>query len=186
MRDLVVTENITLDGVVDAAGGWFAVASESGVDDSDMLDELRAQSAASDATLFGRVTFEEMRGYWPEHEDDPSGVGKHLRDVAKYVVSSTLDEPGWDNSFVLSGPLEDEIRSLKERPGGDIVATGSVRLVHSLIALDLVDEFRLFVYPVVVGRGARLFEDAEGVPRLALAETKPFRNGVVLLRYRRR
>ncbi|MCP2341217.1 dihydrofolate reductase family protein [Actinomadura rupiterrae] len=181
MRDLVVTENITLDGDISGTGGWFGPATEVDGDGSDMLEELHAQSDASDAVLFGRVTFEAMRGYWPQHVDDP--VGRHLDGVAKYVVSRTLTEPGWRNTSVLDGPLVDEVRRLKDRPGKDIVATGSITLVRSLIAEDLVDEFRLFVYPVVIGAGERLFQDR--ALKLALVEAKPFRNGVVLLRYRR-
>ena len=85
---------------------------------------------------------------------------------------------------MLSGHLRDEIEALKSRPGKDIVTTGSITLVRSLIAAGLVDEYRLFVYPVVLGRGERLFTDASGVPKLRLEETRPFRNGTVLLRYR--
>ncbi|GAA2438524.1 dihydrofolate reductase family protein [Actinomadura vinacea] len=184
MRDLVVTENITLDGVIDAAGGWFSVAGEEGVDQSDIVEALAEQSNGADAFLTGRVTFEDMRGYWPEQADDTTGVSDYLNRVSKYVVSSTMGDPGWENSTVLSGPLEEEIRALKERPGKDIVTTGSITLVHSLIAAGLVDEFRLFVHPVVLGRGARLFE-GEGIPELRMVEARPFRSGVVLLRYRR-
>jgi dihydrofolate reductase len=184
MRDLVVTENITLDGVIDASAGWFSVADEPGVDQSDLVAALRAQSEAADAVLFGRVTFEEMRGYWPQQTDDTSGVTDYLNRVAKYVVSTTLDDPRWQHTTMLRGPFQDEIRALKSKPGKDIVTTGSITLVHALIAAGLVDEYRLFVYPVVLGRGARLFADGTEVPRLRLLETRPFRSGVVLLRYR--
>lgn len=184
MRDLVVTENITLDGVIDASAGWFSVADEPGVDQSDLVAALRAQSEAADAVLFGRVTFEEMRGYWPQQTDDTSGVTDYLNRVAKYVVSTTLDDPRWEHTTVLRGPFQDEIRALKSKPGKDIVTTGSITLVHALIAAGLVDEYRLFVYPVVLGRGARLFADGTEVARLRLLETRPFRSGVVLLRYR--
>jgi dihydrofolate reductase len=185
MRDLVVTENITLDGVVDASEGWFSVANDAAVDQSDLVAALREQSAAADAVLFGRVTFEEMRGYWPKQTDDDTGVSEYLDAVSKYVVSSTMSDPEWQHTTVLrGGALEDEIRALKSKPGKDIVTTGSIRLVHALIAAGLVDEYRLFVYPVVLGRGARLFADATEVPRLRLVETRPFRSGIVLLRYR--
>ena len=179
MRNLVVTENITLDGVIDAAGGWFDIEDD---EDVELAAALRAQSDAADAVVFGRRTFEDMRGYWPEHANDPGGVGEYLERVKKFVVSRTMGDPGWANSSVLSGDLGAEVRALKERPGKDIVTTGSITLVHALIAEGLVDEYRLFVYPVVVGRGARLFENA--TPRLRLAECRPFRSGVVLLRYR--
>jgi dihydrofolate reductase len=108
-------------------------------------------------------------------------VSDYLNAVQKYVVSSTLTEPGWQHSTVLRGELVEEVRALKQRPGLDIVSTGSIQLVHALIAAGLVDEFRLFVFPVVVGRGTRLFESTD--TRLRLVESRPFRSGAVLLRY---
>jgi dihydrofolate reductase len=183
MRKLVVTENITLDGVIDASEGWFSPAGDDEVDQSDIIAALREQQENADAVLFGRVTFEEMRGYWPHQIDDATGVSEYLNQVSKYVVSRTMTDPRWERSTVLSGDLEDEVRRLKEEPGKDIVATGSIRLVHSLITAGLVDEYRLFTYPVVVGRGARLFEDATDVPRLALTGSQAFNSGVVLTRY---
>jgi dihydrofolate reductase len=180
MRTLVVTENITVDGVIDMAAGWFDPLAED-VDQSDLTAATAAPSAAADALLLGRNTFESFRGFWPEQTDDPTGVSDYLNSVSKYVVSSTMDDPGWENSTVLSGPLAGEVRALKETPGRDIVATGSIRLVHALIAEGLVDEYRLFVFPVVVGEGARLFEDA-GV-QLELLETRPFASGALLVRY---
>jgi dihydrofolate reductase len=183
MRKLAVTENITLDGVIDASEGWFSPADDGDVDQSDMIDALQEQQRNADAVLFGRVTFEEMRGYWPHQTDDETGVTDYLNAVNKYVVSTTMTDPEWERTTILSGDLADEIGRLKEEPGKDIVATGSIRLVHSLIAAGLVDEYRLFIYPVVVGKGARLFEDARNVPRLALVESQAFRSGVVLSRY---
>jgi dihydrofolate reductase len=187
MRDLIVTENITLDGVIDASAGWFSVADGAEVDQSDLVAALREQSEAADAVLFGRVTFEEMRGYWPEQTADTTGVTDYLNRVAKYVVSSTIGDPEWEHTTVLAGPgFQDAVRALKAKPGNDIVTTGSITLVHALIAAGLVDEYRLFVHPVVLGRGERLFADATEIPRLRLIETRPFRSGVVLLRYRPR
>jgi dihydrofolate reductase len=185
MRDLIVTENITLDGVIEATEGWFAPAGEDAeVDQSEVEGALREQREAADALLLGRVTFEQMRGYWPLQEDDTTGITDYLDNVSKYVVSSTLQDPRWKHTTVLSGAVVDEIRALKSEPGKDIVTTGSMTLVHDLIAASLVDEYRLFVYPVVLGRGSRLFTDATNVPRLRLVETQPFRSGIVLLRYR--
>ncbi|HEY2958680.1 MAG TPA: dihydrofolate reductase family protein [Actinomycetota bacterium] len=185
MRDLVVTENVTLDGVIDASEGWFSVADDADVDQSDLVAALGEQSQAADAVVFGRVTFEQMRGYWPKQTDDPTGVSDYLNRVAKYVVSSAMGDPGWERTTVLRGDrFLDEIQALKAKPGRDIVTTGSVTLVHALIAAGLVDEYRLFVYPVVLGRGERLFAHATEVPRLRLVEARPFRSGVVLLRYR--
>ncbi|ASF12598.1 hypothetical protein NBRGN_016_02650 [Nocardia brasiliensis NBRC 14402] len=183
MRELIVTENITLDGVIEAAE-WFEVANAAGVDQSDLVATLRSHMADSDAVLFGRATFEDMRGYWPAQADDTTGVTDHLNRATKYVVSGTLDQPDWANTVVLRGPLVEEIRAVKAAPGKAIVATGSIRLVHALIAADLVDEYRMFVYPVVRGTGRRLFTGGAAIPALRLVETRPFESGVVLLRYR--
>ncbi|GAA2136348.1 dihydrofolate reductase family protein [Streptomyces synnematoformans] len=180
MRKLVVTENITLDGVIDMTGGWFDPLNQD-VDQSDITAATTEHREAADALLVGRNTFEAFRGFWPDQKDDHTGVSDYLNAVDKYVVSRTLEDPAWENSTVLRGPLADEVHALKAAPGRDIVATGSVRLVHELIAEGLVDEYRLFVFPVVVGRGARLFESVD--VRLELLETRPFTSGAVLLRY---
>jgi dihydrofolate reductase len=181
MRDLIVTENITLDGVIEATERWFDAAG--GEDDvSDVETALRNQREAADALLLGRVTFEQMRGYWPLQTDDTTGITDYLTGVSKYVVSSTLQDPEWERTAVLRSV--DDMRALKSEPGADIVTTGSIRLVRALIAAGLVDEYRLFTYPVVLGRGQRLFADATEVPPLRLVENQSFRSGIVLLRYR--
>jgi dihydrofolate reductase len=185
MRDLIVTENITVDSVIDASEGWFApTGDEAETDPSDVEEVIREHREAADAFLVGRVTFEEMRGYWPQQTDDTTGITDYLNAVSKYVVSSTLGDPGWEPTTVLRGPVREEVEALKSQPGGDIVTTGSITLVHELIGTGLVDEFRLFVYPVVIGRGRRLFEDASAIRDLRLVESRQFRSGLVLLRYR--
>jgi dihydrofolate reductase len=183
VRDLIITQNITLDGVVDNDGGWFG-PSDHGEGFEDLNAALMAQAAASDAFLVGRTTFEEMRGFWPQQQDDTTGVTDHLNRVAKYVVSSTLRDSEWDGTTILRGPLEDDVRALKSADGSDIVVTGSIALSHALIDAGLVDEFRLFTYPHVEGRGRRLFEDRRTVPALRPVEVRRFRSGVVLSRYR--
>lgn len=181
MRELIVTQNITLDGVIEATGGWFDPAG--GQDDlSDVEAALRAQRETADAVLLGRVTFEQMRGYWPLQTDDTTGITDYFNAVSKCVVSTTLQDPAWENTAVLRSV--DEVRALKSTAGGDIVTTGSMQLVGDLIAAGLVDEYRLFTHPVVLGRGRRLFADATEVPRLRLVESQPFRSGIVLSRYR--
>lgn len=114
-----------------------------------------------------------MRGFWPLQTDDETGITDYLNDVSKYVVSSTMHDPEWARTTVLRGAMVEEVQALKSEPGCDIVTTGSIILVHDLIAAGLVEEYRLFV-----------FAGAREVPRLKLTETRPFRGGVVLLRYR--
>jgi dihydrofolate reductase len=180
MRKLVITENTTVDGVIDLAGGWFDPVAED-VDRSDLAAASAEHRAQADALLVGRRTFEAFRGFWPQQTEDPTGVARYLDAVDKHVVSRTLDDPGWANTTVLRGDLVAGVRALKAAEGGDVVATGSIQLVRALIAADLVDEFRLFVFPVVAGRGARLFEGAGR--ELRSLETRPFASGAVLLRY---
>ncbi|MEO6858275.1 MAG: dihydrofolate reductase family protein [Solirubrobacteraceae bacterium] len=182
MRRLIITENITVDGVIDAAGGWFDPASGN-ADVSDIEDEIARQRASADAFLTGRVTFEAMRGYWTaQTDDDTTGIAEYLDRVAKYVVSNSLTDPEWEPTTILHDVLDVEL--LKAERGGDIVCTGSIRLARGLIAARLVDEFRLFVYPVVLGKGERLFVEAEDMSQLELVDARPFRSGVVLLHYR--
>ena len=114
------------------------------------------------------MTYEQFRGYWPQQKDDSTGITAHLNSVSKYVVSHTMQEPAWENTTVLRGPLKEEVERLKREPGGEIGVTGSISVVHSLIAAGAVDQYRLFVYPVVLGRGARLFQDARQVGKLGL------------------
>ncbi|TCC12136.1 dihydrofolate reductase family protein [Kribbella soli] len=177
MRDLIVTQNITVDGVIEA-GDWFGPADGGPA----VLDALREQMTRADAFLTGRVTFEEMRGYWPAQTDDPTGIAAYLNQVQKYVVSSTLQEPAWEPTTVLRSL--DDVRRLKDDTGGEIVCTGSIAITHQLIAADLVDEFRLFVYPTVVGTGRRLFP-ADSPQSLTLSDCRLFPSGVVLVIYRR-
>lgn len=176
MRTLAITQNITLDGSVEFLGDWFDPSDTDGRDD--ILAELQRQQAASDATLLGRQTFTDFRGYWPRQTGDTTGVTDHLNTVQKYVVSSTLADPEWENSTVLSGDPVTEVTALKDRPGKDIVVTGSITLAHTLIAAGLVDEFRLFHYPAVQGHGRRLFPDGWAAEKLRLTGVASFGSGV--------
>jgi dihydrofolate reductase len=122
-----------------------------------------------------------------EETDDATGVTAYLDQVAKYVVSSMMTDPEWENSTVLSGDPVERVRALQSQPGKDIVLTGSISLAHTLIEAGVVDEYRLFVYPAVQGRGRRLFPDGTAIPTLTLVEPpKAFRSGITLLRYARR
>jgi dihydrofolate reductase len=180
MRKLVITQNITLDGSIEMLDDWF----DPQLQDEDLLAESHRQDSLADALLLGRQTFEDFRGYWPEQTDDPTGVTDYLNRVAKYVVSSTMTDPRWENSTVLAGDAVEQATALKSGPGKDIVLTGSITLAHTLIAAGLVDEYRMFVYPAVQGRGRRLFPDGTAMEKLTLAAPpKAFQSGITLLRY---
>jgi len=181
VRKLVVTENITLDGVIEALDGWFTPSGADGEDTSDIEQVQQEHMRAADAVLLGRVTYEEFESYWPHQTDDTTGIADYLNRTTKYVVSRTLTEPTWENTVVLDGP--DAVVALKSAEGADIVATGSVSLVRSLVRAGMVDEFRLFVYPVVLGRGRPLFPSGVERTGLHLEEARAFRSGIVLLRY---
>jgi dihydrofolate reductase len=183
MRTLAITQNVTVDGAIEMLGDWFDPQGQDGVDNSDLLEELHRQDSEADGLLVGRRTFEDLRGYWPKQSDDATGITEYLNRVHKYVVSSTMTDPGRENSTVLSGEPIAEVRSLKQRPGKDIVVTGSIILCHALIASGLVDEYRLFVYPVVQGRGRRLFPDGFELPALRLLDAKSFRSGITYSHY---
>ena len=182
-RRLVVTENITANGVIEFVDDWFDPADQDGADD--VFGVMRDQMASEEALLLGRKTFEEFRSYWPHQTDDASGSADHLNRVPKYVVSSTMTDPAWANSTVLSGPIEAEVASLKgQGEGGDLGVTGSISVVHALLRANLVDELRLFVYPVLTGRGRNLTPDGLALQGLQLDEVRPFRSGVALQVYR--
>jgi dihydrofolate reductase len=182
MRTLAITQNITLDGSVEMLGDWFDPQGQG--DMSDLMAESHRQDAEADALLCGRQTFTDLRGYWRDLGDDTTGVSDYLDRVQKYVVSTTLADPEWDRSTVLAGDPVAAVRELKEQPGRDIVLTGSIRLGHTLIEAGLVDEYRLFVYPVVQGAGRRLFPDGYEIPRLGLVRSSSFASGIALLVYR--
>ena len=175
---LIVTQNITLDGVIEATEGWFEPGD--GDDQGDILDVMRSYMDSESALLLGRSTFEDFRSYWPEQTDDTTGITAKLNAVPKHVVSTTMQDPGWENS-VVERDLLGAARALRAADGEECVVTGSMSLMDPLFGAGLVDELRLFVYPVWLGRGRRLFE---GRLELELLETRAFRTGVTLLRYR--
>ncbi|TCO45037.1 dihydrofolate reductase [Kribbella antiqua] len=129
----------------------------------------------------GRQTFVDFRCYWPQHTDEPAGAS--LERLQKYVVSTTLDDPGWVHSTVLSGDPVEEARRLVAEVDGDVVLTGSIQLCHALFAAGLADELRLFVYPAIQARGRGLLAHGTTPPALSLLESRSFESGVTLLRY---
>jgi dihydrofolate reductase len=182
-RRLVVTENISANGVVEFVDDWFDPSDQDDADD--LFATMQEQMATEEALLLGRRTFEDFRGYWPHQTDDASGSTAHLNRVPKYVASSTMTDPGWANTTVLTGRLEDEVAALKTQGGGgDLGVTGSISVVHALVRAGLVDEYRLFVYPVLSSRGRGLVPSGVAPQRLELTESRAFRSGVVLQVYR--
>jgi dihydrofolate reductase len=182
---IVVTEFVSLDGVMEdpggsenfAQGGWSFKISRGDEGDKFKLDE----TFASEALLLGRVTYEGFAEAWPSRDGE---FADKFNNMPKYVVSSTLGDPEWNNSTVLKGDLVEEVRKLKQDQDGDIVVHGSARLVQTLIEHDLVDELRLMVYPVVLGSGKRLFGDTSDGKPLRLVESKVVGDGVSILIYR--
>jgi dihydrofolate reductase len=187
MSKVVVSQFVSLDGVMeDPAGnegsglGPWSFRFDRGPDgDKFKLDEVMA----SDALLLGRRTYEGFAEAWPGREGD---FADKFNTMAKFVVSTTLDEADWNNSTVIRDNVAEEIAELKGRPGGDILVNGSIRLVQTLMEHDLVDEYRLMVFPVVLGRGKRLFAEGSPTTTLRLADTRSVGpSGVVVLTYQR-
>jgi dihydrofolate reductase len=173
---LVVTQFMTLDGVVESPQDWSFPYW------SDETAKLKWEELlATDAHLLGRVTYEGFAAAWPERTDE-QGFADRMNSLPKYVVSTTLKKAEWNNSHVISKNVVDEISKLKEQPGGDLLVAGSVTLLRTLMEHDFVDEYRLLTYPIVLGEGLRLFSDGI-TASLKLTESKPMGSGVVLLRY---
>lgn len=181
MRNLVITQNVTLDGRIEMLDDWFDPTAQ----DAELTRELQRQDEHCDAVLLGRQTFEDFRGYWPQQVGtDTTGAADFLQQVAKYVVSGTLTVPQWRHSTVLSGDVAEEVSALKQQPGKDVVVTGSITLTHALLGAGLVDRIRLFGYPVVQGRGRGLFPDGLANVRLRLLRTDVFAtSGVTFAEY---
>jgi dihydrofolate reductase len=142
------------------------------------LEELEE----AEAQLLGRVTYEGFAAAWPSMEDE-AGFAKKMNEMLKYVVSSTLERPEWQNTTVLGGDPVDSVAALREEVDGVILIAGSATLVKSLIENDLVDELRLMVFPVLLGEGKRIFPEGETKRRLKLAEAKTLGDGISLVRY---
>jgi dihydrofolate reductase len=186
MGRIVVTEFISLDGVIEAPGGgedykyggWTFEIDRGDEGNQFKLDE----TMSSAALLLGRRTYEGFAAAWPERDGE---FADKFNTMPKYVVSSTLRDPEWTNSTVLSGDVVDEVTKLKREQDGDIVVHGSAELVRSLIENDLVDELRLMVFPVVLGTGKRLFGETTDKKRLQLSSSTVVGDGVAIQVYTR-
>ena len=173
MRNIVVTEFLSLDGVMEAPGWTFKYWND------EIAQFKGAESAASDALLLGRVTYQGFAAAWPQSQDEGA---PYFNSVRKYVVSTTLDTVEWNNSTLINDNIVEEITKLKQQDGQDMTVHGSATLVQALMQHDLVDRYRLLVYPVVVGKGKRLFNEGT-TATLKLVETHAFSSGVVALIY---
>jgi dihydrofolate reductase len=185
MGRIVVTEFVSLDGVVEDPGGaedfkyggWSLEFDRGSEGNAFKVDETRASSAM----LLGRVTYEGFADAWPQREGEFADL---FNSMPKYVVSSTLDQPEWTNSTVIRGnDLVDAVSKLKQEADGDVVVHGSPQLAQALLEHDLVDELRLMVFPVVLGTGKRLFGEPGEKKTLRLVDSKVVGDGVVILTY---
>jgi dihydrofolate reductase len=186
MGRIVVTEFVSVDGVIEDPGGaedfeyggWSFDFDRGDDGEKFKLDE----TLASEALLLGRVTYEGFAEAWPTREGE---FADKFNEMPKYVLSSTLEDPDWNNSTVINGDLAEEVSKLKRELDGDIVVHGSAQLVQALVDQDLVDELRLMVFPVVLGKGKRLFGETREKKGLRLAESKTVGDGVAILTFER-
>jgi dihydrofolate reductase len=185
MRKIVLYTLMSLDGDVDDPAGYFTPSPEPDrppAFDPVMVDNEVKVTATQDAVLLGRHMYDEWSRYWPTVDDDP--FAGFMNNVKKYVVTSTPLSNEWHNVEAVNGPIEDVVRDLTARPGGDIGVHGSITLAQSLLAAHLVDELRLVVGPAFGFTGRRLFANVDQVRRLELLSTTPTPSGSVLLAYR--
>jgi dihydrofolate reductase len=185
MRNLIFFMHTSLDGFVAGPNGemnWIKV-------DEEMFDFVATMTDQADTALYGRVTYEMMQSYWPTAGDDPN-ASKHdkvhstwYNNVSKVVLSKTLQETGLHNTKVISDQLPDNINELKQQHGKNILIFGSPGASQSLLNEGLIDEFWLFVNPIILGQGMPLFKNITGATKLKLAESKTFASGVIALHY---
>lgn len=188
MRKLIFFMHTSLDGFVAGLKGemnWITINEE-------LFDFVATMTEKADAALYGRVTYEMMQGYWPTAGDQPN-ASKHdkehsawYKNVSKIVLSSTLSNKGLENTIVLNEQLAENITKIKNQEGKNILIFGSPRASHSLLQLGLIDEFWLFVNPVLLGEGMPLFKGITEITKLNLLETKTFAGGVIALHYERK
>ena len=187
MGKIIISENISLDGVVQDPtgeegfrhGGWFRQIG--GKDREAWAKVLLDEALGAEAMLLGRRSHEFFAARWPSRSGD---YADRLNSMPKYVVSSTLEEPKWTNATVLKADVVSEVSKLKEELAGDIVVYGSTQLLHTLMAHDLADELRLMIYPVVVGAGERLFGETSDTKPMRLINTQTVGDGLAFLTYR--
>ena len=186
MGRVVVTEFVSLDGVMEDPGGaedfkyggWTFEIARGDEGDKFKLDE----TMEAEAQLLGRVTYEAFADAWPSREGE---FADRFNNMPKYVVSSTMDEAEWNNSTVLKGDLREAVSKVRDETDGDVLVAGSRQLVQALVEQDLVDELRLMVFPVILGSGKRLFGETSDKKSLRLVDSKVVGDGVAILIYQR-
>ncbi len=184
MRNVIVSEFVTLDGVMEdpggadhfERGGWAFQFERGPAGDKFKLDEVMEAGAL----LLGRKTYDGFAAAWPSRTGE---FADKMNGMPKFVVSTTLDRAAWNNSTIIKSNVAEEVAKLKAMPGQDILIAGSGQLVHTLIPHDLIDEYRLMVYPVILGKGKRLFEDGNSRHALQLVEARPVGSGIMILVY---
>ena len=187
MGKIIISENVSLDGVIqDPAGdegfqrgGWVGRVGDRGREEAAQV--LLEEALGTEAMLLGRRSYEFLAARWPSRT---GALADRLNSKPKYVVSSTLKDPAWNNTTVLKGNVVNEVSKLKEELDGEIVVAGSIRLVRTLIEHDLIDELRLMIYPVVLGAGERLFGETSDNKPLRLISTRTVGNDLAYLTYR--
>ncbi|MBZ0301619.1 MAG: dihydrofolate reductase family protein [Anaerolineae bacterium] len=176
MGKIIVSEFMSLDGVIEAPETWHFPY---------LSDEMGAYSAAqingSDAFLMGRVTYDNFAGFWPTQTHNEFGFADKLNNAPKFVVSTTLLKADWNHTTLINRNVVESITRLKQQVSGNIGITGSATLIQTLMQADLVDQYQLLIHPIVVGKGKRLFQEGIATLPLKLVETRTFPNGVVLL-----
>ncbi len=184
MGKIVISENVSLDGVIEdptgaeglSVGGWFFETDRGEDGEKFTLDK----TLGTEALLLGRRSYGFFAATWPSRGGE---LADKMNSLAKYVVSSTLEDPNWNNSKVLKGDVVDEVSKLKQELDGEIVVLGSPQLARTLIEHDLVDELRLMIYPVVLGAGERLFGDTSDKKPVHLVDTQTVGDGIAILTY---
>ncbi|MEJ2635219.1 MAG: dihydrofolate reductase family protein [Calditrichia bacterium] len=179
MRKLIFAINVTLDGFADHTAM---------IADSELHDFFTDLLGSTDIILFGRTTYQLMEDFWPAADKDPGSTESMLRfaerinSMPKIVFSRTLKEVHWSNTRLIKENMVEEVRNLQQQPGRNL-AIGSISLANTFMKLGLIDEYRLLVHPVILGKGKRLFEELDNRINLKLADTKKFDSGVVVLHY---
>jgi dihydrofolate reductase len=175
MRKVIVSNSVTLDGRVDEVRDWALPG-----DDDEFVKHQTDLLSHSDGLLLGRKSYEFFAAVWPSRSGE---FPDRINSIAKYVASTTLDELGWENSHLIEGDVPEAVAKLKQQPGQDLIVYGSHDLTHNLLEHNLIDEYQLWVYPVVLGKGRSFFEDGVERMDLDLLDTTVIPPGVVILTY---